>query len=252
LQAAGSMKAARGMVEPFFQEARRAGRLDYPHRDFVHILDYPRPGVVHFNMTRVLGCSGLSAEDLTRAEIEGRRQVFALADWLIREAPWFRNAWVEKTAFHIGVRETRHIEGLHTFSAEDVSAARKFPDGIARSAYFIDIHSPTGSGFDHAQDGQRGAIKASYGPPPGQWYEVPYRALAPRGVANLLVPCRAFSATHEGSAAARVMATMTAMGEAAGLAAAEAVRYGCAMGKVDGAALRRRLGYLDSAPSFPG
>jgi len=136
-------------------------------------------------------------------------------------------------------------------SHEDIAAGRKFKDGIARSCYFIDIHSPTGSGFDHEKTGTRGDHKESYAPPKGDWYEVPFRSLAaPRGVANLLVPCRALGATHEGSAAIRVMATMTATGEAAGLAAAEALRRGCGPAEIDGATLRAKLGYLDQGPDY--
>lgn len=249
LQQTGNIRAARAMVEPYFHDARASGRLEYPYRDFVHFYDYPRPGVLHFNMTRVTGTIGLSAEDLTRAEIEGRRQSFTLADWLVREVPWFRNAWLEKLAFHIGVRETRHVEGLYTFSAEDVTSGRKFDDGIARSAYFIDIHSPIGSGFVHEVDGSKGSVKTTYAPPPGDWYEIPYRSIIPKGIDNLLVPCRAFSATHEGAAAARVMATMTAVGQAAGLAAAEACRRRVATAEVPGASLRDKLRYLDAPPA---
>ncbi len=243
-------REARALVEPYFQEARAAGRLEFPHREWVHFYDYPRAGVLHFNMTRVNRVNGLQSADLTRAEIEGRRQAFVLADWLVREVPYFRDAWLEKVACHVGVRETRHIRGGYTMSREDIAAGRKAADGIARSCYFIDIHSPTGSGFDHEKKGSLGAHMETYAPPKGDWYEIPYRSLLPEGVENLLVPCRALSATHEGSAAVRVMATMTATGEAAGLAAAEALRRRCAPAELDGAALRARLGYLDDGPDY--
>jgi hypothetical protein len=250
MRKAANLRDARGLVEPYFQDARAKGRLDYPSRDWVQFYDYPRPGVLHFNMTRINPASGLRSEDLSRAEIEGRRQAFLLADWLVREVPYFRGAWLEKVACHVGVRETRHVDGAYAIGREDVTAGRKFPDGIARSCYFIDIHSPTGSGFEHEKAGTRGEHKESYAPPKGDWYEIPYRSLLPKGAENLLVPCRALSATHEGAAAVRVMATMTAMGEAAGLAAAEAVRRRCAPAELDGRALRARLRYLDEGPDY--
>jgi hypothetical protein len=248
----GHQKGARALVEPYFQEAREAGRLEYPYRDFVQFYDYPRPGVLHFNMTRINRVSGLSREDLSHAEMEGRRQAVVLTDWLVREVPWFKNAWLEKLACQVGVRETRHIAGEYTITQEDIAEGRKFGDGIARSAYFIDIHSPTGPGFDHEIKGTAGKAKASFRPPPGEYYEIPYRALVPKDAENLLVPCRALSASHEGCAAVRVMANMTATGEAAGLAAAEAAARKKAVGEIDGAAIRRRLEYLDQPPELGG
>jgi hypothetical protein len=243
-------KAARMLVEPYFQKAREDGSLVFPYRDFVHFYGYPRAGVLHFNMTRINPVNGLLWKDLTHAEVEGRRQAFLLADWLAREVPFFRQSYLEKVATHVGVRETRHIKGHYTVSHEDIASGRKFADGIARSCYFIDIHSPVGSGFDHEIQGTRGAASASYAPPSGDWYEVPYRSIVPAEADNILVPCRALSATHEGAAAIRVMATMTAIGEAAGLAAAEAISSNCKVCDIDGAQLRTKLGYMDSAPDF--
>ena len=72
----------------------------------------------------------------------------------------------------------------------------------------------------------------------------------PVGLANLLVPCRAFSATHEGAAAVRVMATMTALGQAAGLAAARAATTRSSVAEINAVALRRELGYLDAPPEL--
>ena len=159
MQKRSTSREARTLVEPYFADARARGRLDFPFRDFVHFYDYPRPGVLHFNMTRINPANGLVSADLTRAEIEGRRQAFVLADWLVREVPCFRGAWLEKVACHVGVRETRHVDCAYTMSHEDIAAGRKFKDGIARSCYFIDIHSPTGSGFDHEKTGTRGEYK---------------------------------------------------------------------------------------------
>ena len=243
-------KAARLLVEPYFQKAREQGSLVFPYRDFVHFYDYPRPGVLHFNMTRITEVNGLRRKDLSYAEVEGRRQAFLLTDWLSMTVPLFEDAYVEKVATHVGVRETRHIEGLYTVSHEDIAEGRKFADSIARSCYFIDIHSPTGSGFDHEIAGSRGVAQQSFAPPKGDWYEVPYRSIVPRNCRNLLVPCRSLSATHHGAAAIRVMATMTAVGEAAGYAAAESARTGKAAAEIDGARLHGKLQYLEEEPTY--
>ena len=246
--AAGSMRKARALVEPYFQRALVSGELHYPYRNFVHFYDYPRPGVLHFNMTRINRVSGLSAADLSHAEMEGRRQAYLIGEWLIRAVPYFRQAYVEKVATQVGVRETRHIHGAYTMTMEDIVAARKFPDGIARSCYFIDIHNPTGAQDVHQQANGRGAVKPNFGPPPGDWYEVPFRSLIAPGCPNLLVPCRALAATHEAAAAVRVMATMHGIGEAAGIAAAEARRRGVDVTQVPGEWVRSQLPYLAAGP----
>ncbi len=106
---------------------------------------------------------------------------------------------------------------------------RKFRDGIARSNYPVDIHSPTGAGT------------VIQWPPEGDYYEIPYRCLLPVGVDNLLVAGRCVSSTHEGQAALRIIPTCFAMGQAAGTAAALAAAKGIAPREVRAGELRRVL-----------
>ena len=249
LTKAGNLKEARALIDPYFQKARSNGTLNYPYRDFIHFYDYPHPGILHFNMTRINKVSGLSNEDLTTAEMAGRSQAVTISDWLIKTVPFFKNAFLSKLATQVGVRETRHIHGLYTMTHDDIAAGRKFDDAIVRSNYFIDIHSPTSSGFDHEKKGSKGAVKQSYAPPSGDYYEVPYRSIVPKGIDNMLIACRALSATHESSAAIRVMATMTGIGQAAGLAIAEASQAGSNLANVDGAKIKQQLGYLNQEPT---
>lgn len=250
MQKTGNLKQARALVEPYFQDALATGRLHYPYRNFVHFYDYPRAGVLHFNMTRINLVSGLSASDLTKAEIEGRRQAYLIGEWLIAEVPWFREAYVEKVACQVGVRETRHVQGVYTMTADDIRDARKFEDGIVRSCYFIDIHNPVGNQDVHQIHGGRGAVRADFGPPAGDFYEVPYRSLVTRDCSNFLVACRALSASHEASAAVRVMATMHGVGEAAGIAAAECVKRAVAVTDLPGAWVRNEISYLSEPANF--
>lgn len=246
--ASGSMRKARALVEPYFQRALASGELHYPYRNFVHFYDYPRPGVLHFNMTRINRVSGLNADDLSRAEMEGRRQACLIGEWLIGAVPYFRQAYIEKVATQVGVRETRHIHGAYMMTMDDIVNARKFPDGVTRSCYFIDIHNPTGAQDVHQQANGRGAVKSSFGPPPGDWYEVPFRSLIAPECPNLIVACRALAATHEAAAAVRVMATMHGLGEAAGIAAAEARRRGVDIALIPGEWVRSQIGYLHQGP----
>jgi len=245
-----NLRKARGLVEPYFQQALSEGSLHYPYRPFIHFYDYPRPGILHFNMTRINEVSGLSAIDLTKAEIEGRRQAYVMGEWLIKHVPWFRHAFVEKVACQVGVRETRHIRGRYRLTQEDIINATKFEDGIARSRYFIDIHNPKGAHDVQQKPGAQGAVRKDFGPPEGDYYEVPFRSLIAKNFPNLIVACRGLSATHEAAAAVRVMATMHAVGEAAGIAAAAAAGQEKDIHHVDGTWVRTQIPYMQTGPDF--
>jgi len=218
----------RAEINRAFDEAKAAGRLDQPRENvlFFHTL---RPGVIHFNTTRVVAASGVSAEDLTAAEVEARRQAHELAAFLAAEVRGFERAYLEQSGAQIGVRESRRIRGDYALTGDDVIEARKFPDGIARSSYPIDIHNPAGSGTSIREV------------PAGDYYEIPYRCLLPVGVDNLLVAGRCVSSTHEGQASLRVMPQCFAMGEAAGVAAAMAVRLRLSPREVAAEELREAL-----------
>jgi hypothetical protein len=216
-------------INRLYDAAKAEGRVSCP-RENVLFFYAIQPGVVHFNTTRVTGKSGVDAGDLTSAEIEARRQARELVSFLVSSVAGFENAYLQQTAAQIGIRETRRIRGEYTLTADDVLAARKFPDGIARCSYPIDIHSPTGAGT---------IIRDV---PRGDHYEIPYRCLVPIGVDNLLVAGRCVSATHEAQASLRVMPQCFAMGEAAGTAAALAVERSIPPREVDGHELRAVLG----------
>jgi hypothetical protein len=197
------------------EAARLRGEFSIP-RDKIGIYRTPEPGVWRVNTTRVLGMDGTNPDDLTRAEIEGRKQVFALLDFMRRELPGFAHVELRETATQIGVRETRRIVGEYVLTQDDLATGRHFDDVIALGGYPVDIHpvDGTGGGVQSALDsGLRTA----------DVYEIPYRSLVPLQVDDLLVAGRCLSATHEAAGAVRVMPPCFAMGQAAGTAAALAV-----------------------------
>lgn len=237
---------ARRKVSACFDAARSAGNLEYPYKTWVQFYDYPRPGALHFNMTRVWQKSGIEARQLSDAEREGRRQTRIFTDWISRDVPWFRHAYLEMLGTQIGVRETRRIRGRYRMTADDIRSGARFEDGIARSGYFIDIHDPKTATDPHIVMGARGTVRPEF--KPQRYYEIPFRCLQPDGVENLLVACRAISTTFEAHAAVRVMATMHAVGEAAGRAVALASRKGIQAGSVNGAEVRREIEYMQHSP----
>jgi glycine/D-amino acid oxidase-like deaminating enzyme len=167
----------------------------------------PFDGVVMVHMTRIPNVDATDPVALTRAEIEGRRQVREYHRFLRDRVAGFERSVVVGTSPSIGVRESRRVIGDYQLTREDVLAARRFDDEIALCGAPIEDHGPGGE------------TEWQY-VPGGAVYGIPYRTLLPRDVEGLLVAGRCFSATHDAHASARSMATCMAMGQAAGTAAA--------------------------------
>jgi hypothetical protein len=220
------LTAVAGLYE-IWQSAQRGG-LDVP-RELVSFFVSPYPDEVTINMTRVTDIDPLDPDDLTRAEIEARRQAMQIARFFCERVPGFENARIAATATQIGVRESRRIVGRYTLTREDVLEARDFPDAVARSAYPIDIHNPSGSGT------------TTHRLAPGASYAIPYRCLVPAEREGLLVAGRCISTTHEALASTRLTPTVMTLGQAAGTAAAIACESGVPPSRIDTAVLREKL-----------
>jgi len=188
----------------------------------------PHPGIVMIHMTRIPNVDATDPVELTRAELEGRRQVREYHRFLRDRVPGFEASVLVGTSPAIGVRESRRVHGDHRLTREDVLQGRRFDDEIALCGAPIEDHH-AGGDTEWRYVGVGGV------------YGIPYRSLLPAGVEGLLVAGRCFSATHDAHASARSMATCMAMGQAAGTAAALAVAGGTVPRSVDAAALRERL-----------
>ena len=223
------------------EKARLEGRWDIPRKG-LNIYREPTAGEYRANISRLLDIDGTNPEDMSRAEIEGRRQCHFIFNFMRENCPGFENAKLLETAAQIGIRETRHIEGLYTVTEQDVVAGRRFDDSIARCAYPIDIHDPTGSG-GHLQGlgSHSGEVTEELPQDAPPFYDIPYRSLVPKGIGNLLVAGRPISATHEAAASLRVIPPCYATGQAAGLAAALALKADRQVAKVDTDQLREQL-----------
>jgi glycine/D-amino acid oxidase-like deaminating enzyme len=223
---AGTLTAVAGLYE-LWQSAQAAG-VGVP-RELVSFFISPYPDEVTVNMTRVVDIDPLDPDDLTRAEIEARAQAMRLVAFFRERVPGFANARIAATATQIGVRESRRIAGEYTLTANDILERRTFEDAVARSAYPIDIHNPSGSGTTTQRL------------PPGTSYEIPYRCLVPLAVDGLLVAGRCISTTHEALASTRLTPTVMTLGQAAGTAAALSLAAGVQPRALDAAVLRERL-----------
>jgi hypothetical protein len=195
------------------REATQAGALKLPREDILFFAT-PHEGEVSVNSTRVTRVLGTDVWDLSYAEWMSRRQMRQIAEFLRRYVPGFERSYVMQSGVNVGVRETRRIVGDYQLTADDVLSARKFEDGIARGAYPVDIHNPTGSGT---------VLKRL---PPGEAYDIPLRCLMPKNADGLVVAGRCISGTHEAHSSYRVMPIVMATGQAAGVTAAIAARRG--------------------------
>ena len=155
----------------------------------------------------MVGFDGMKVGDLTGAEIEGRRRMKALLEFARENIPGFANAYFVDFAPQTGVRQTRLLDGEYVVTKRDVMDRVHFHDSICR----------------------------------GRDYYTPYRAMLPKGVEQLLVAGRHYSATPQAQKLSREIPPCMAMGEAAGIAAAQALGGGITVREVDVRAVQRQM-----------
>ncbi|TDB96734.1 FAD-dependent oxidoreductase [Nonomuraea longispora] len=165
------------------------------------------------NTTRVSGIDAMDARAMGEALATLTGQVRAAIGFVRKHLPGFAGAHLAGAGPKVGIRETRRVAGEHTLSGADALRGRKHADGVAKGGHHVDIH---GSGTYQ----KRVPIEG------GRSYDIPYAALVPRHVRNLLVCGRALSSDREANGSARVIGTCMATGQAAGTAAALAARAG--------------------------
>lgn len=200
-------------LQKLYNEKQKTGEISNPRENML-IMGEVSKGVLHFNTTRIVKHNPVDPMELSRAEIEARKQVLELYNFLRQNSEMFRESAIVSIAQNIGVRESRKLLGVHVLTADDLKSLTIFDDSIALGNYDIDIHNPEGTGT------------YIYSFPKEAYYSIPYRSLLPRETDNLLVAGRCLSATHEAHSAVRIMPICTCMGEAAGVAAAQAVHTG--------------------------
>jgi hypothetical protein len=211
----------------------------------------PGSDVYMLAATRVHGANPANADDLTRAEIEGRRQVRVIQKILKRAAPESKVV-LQALPSRIGLRESRHVKCGYQLTGEDVLSGRRFDDAIANGSYRVDIHHQNKPGItlqylDGTQTYNCPGVPAEV----GRWrpetsenptfYQVPLRSLIPGTVPNLIVAGRMMDVDATAHGAVRVMVNLNQTGEAAGVAAFLALRGGVAIGEVNARTVREHL-----------
>ncbi|MEN9216361.1 MAG: FAD-dependent oxidoreductase [Gloeomargarita sp. HHBFW_bins_162] len=219
-------------LEPVFRQAVADGVLLPEDGEYFQVFTMAgRPGELAFNCPRISGqVDGTNPWHLTHAQILGRRAMRRYLAFCRRYLPGCEQAYLVMGAPLVGVRESRRMVGEYVLTEADVLGAKKFPDGIARNNYPIDIHRPT-------KDQRPGLTHL----PAGEYHEIPYRCLVPVGVDHLLVAGRCLSATFAAQGSVRVQSNCRAMGEAAGVAMGMSLDANIPPRQVNGVELRNKL-----------
>ena len=179
--------------------------------------------VTALNVVYMAGYDPTDVRDLTRAEIEGRRQAILAIEAMRRFVPGFENARLRNFGMTLGVRDSRKIVGRFDLSEHDVRSAARFADSIGIFPEFIDGY---------------GVLVL---PTTGRYFQVPYGILVPRAVENLLVAGRCVAGDRISHAATRSQMCCAVTGQAAGVAAAVSLDEGTTSGRVDVARVQEAL-----------
>jgi hypothetical protein len=196
-----------------FEEPERFAKLDHEAKRLIGgcwnywWLKTPLPGIVWLNCPHMPKLDGLKVDDLTKAELEGRGRIERLLDFARKNFPGFEKAFVVDFAPQTGVRQTRLLKGEYVVTKDDVMGRRHFADTVCR----------------------------------GRDYYTPYRALLPKEIDQLLVAGRHYSATPQAQKSSREIPPCMAMGEAAGIAAAQTLDAGATVRNADVAAIQRQM-----------
>lgn len=229
------VKETKEVAKRVLIEAHKEGRL--PNFYGPGLMSAFAKDEVYVHATRI-PADATDAADLTRAEIQGRRDAWTIFSEWKAKVPGFENSYYITSGPYVGVRDTRRIVGQQVLTLDDLQKSTRHEDAIATGCWFLDIHPPettvdkpfTGTGFQ---------------PKP---YDISYRTLIPQAVGNLLVAGRCHSASGEASSSSRVTATAMALGEAAGAAAALAVAGNSDVSTLDGRRVRDALTKQNAGP----
>ena len=189
-------------------------------------------GEIYINATSVSEKNGdnlncLDVNEVSYAEIIGKRQAMDYARFLKEYIPGCEKSHIGEHASSIGIRQTRSVVCKRMLHNKEVEQCVKFQDGIAKSSWPIELHRGSAPKLVWLKD---------------DYYEIPFDTMVPIGYSNLLVAGRCIDAEHEALASCRVTAQCFAMGHAAGIAAALAMKNNINFDLLDGRTVRE---YLD-------
>ncbi|MBO5321773.1 MAG: FAD-dependent oxidoreductase [Clostridia bacterium] len=222
----GGVDYSRALFPPSFEttidtEKGEIQALAKEHLPFPagHVLLYtnPTPNTVVCNMTNAIEIDGTDGESLTKGVMTCRSQIIPIVKFLREYIPGYENCWLMSSASLIGIRETRHFEGLESLSKDDILEAKFYDNWVVRRAWFnFDVHNLTGASLDKTGIQKNWKQNGDY--------TIPYGCLLPKNIEGLLLSGRNISGSHLAHSNFRIMSVCIALGEAAGVAAALSVK----------------------------
>lgn len=240
----GGVDYARAVFPPSFESTveTEKGELQALAKELLpfpagHVLLYrqPEPGTVCVNMTNAIGIDGTDAKSVTEGMMTCRSQIMPILRFLREYVPGYEKCWLMGSASLLGIRETRHFEGVESLGADDILAARYYENWVVRRAHFnFDVHNLTGASLD--KTGVQKHFKQN-----GD-YTIPYGCLLPKNVDGLLLSGRNISGSHMAHSNYRIMSVCIALGEAAGVAAAISALRDIPLRDVDVREIQARVG----------
>ncbi|MGZ8556728.1 MAG: FAD-dependent oxidoreductase [Chitinophagaceae bacterium] len=191
-----------------------------------------QPGCISTVTVKVSGLSALEIDELTTAEIEGRKQSFIYEDFFRDQVPGYEDSKIIGLSHQIGVRETRRVYGEHRLTKEECMKA-----SIPWDSIFL-----CGAPIEDHRKGENGDEETYWEYIPGAGvYGVPYGTIVPKNSLCAWMVGRCFSATHDAHASCRSMAQTMSMGQAAGFSAIQSLRKDCGANEIDIVMLRDEL-----------
>ncbi|WP_147127068.1 FAD-dependent oxidoreductase [Shimia ponticola] len=212
-------------TDPYFTDYAAKGIAEdrlHPDLAQLYLMKGFHHGTVFCNSVHVRGVDGTDPVAVGQATQEGRKRCLQLSQFLRTDVPGFETAHMSMLSPTVGVRETRKLQGVIRVTGADLACATKFPDGIVSCDNPIDDVMRSDGGMTHDA-----AIEK------GSYYTLPFRALIPEAVENLMFAGRIISADATAFASVRGMPQCMAMGQATGTAAALALENGCPVQDVD-------------------
>jgi hypothetical protein len=201
-----------------------------------------QPGCISTVTVKVSDLNALKADELTKAEVEGRKQAFEYEKFFRERVPGYEDSKIIGLSHQIGVRETRRVYGLHRLTKEECLAGN-----IPGSSVLL-----CGAPIEDHRKGSHGQDETYWEYIPGTGiYGVPYGTIVPAGSRLTWVVGRCFSATHDAHASCRSMAQTMSMGQAAGLAATQSLKTDCDARDIDIGKLRNELVALGQILEVP-
>ena len=211
---------------PLGLDAVNPDTMTYPSRPLFRNGRFRTEITLH-NLDMAFKVDPTNRRELTRAMIGMRDIAVRMAAFYRKYMPGYEDCYLVHTAQRVGIRDSRRIVCDYTITADDVISGRTFDDAIGRYGSVLDVHDK--DGIHLKEVGGSG------------WFHIPYRALLPHGLDGLLVAGRCISADHAAQGCTRSQASCMITGQAAGTAAALAVKAGVGPRGIDVPQLQRIL-----------